>query len=493
MVRARRRLAALLLVATFVVACTDRTPPVVAAPSATVTPTANPNATPTPLSTTSIDALLRRAVCWYEDPALARKCVPVGPDVLTSIDVIGRSSDRRLIAPLVDMLNVDVGWNGAVEPALERLTGDHVEGADRARAWREWLTAHAPMPTPPGYAEWKARLLALTSSVGTQPPYTQLLTDKLGAALPLLHWTQVQPNASRPLSTPRAVAGRAATWLDPNEVVYGVAVAGEARAYPQRIVAWHGAVNDVVGGQPVLLSYCLPCGGAAAFDRRTSTVTLEFGTSGLSLQSRSLLLDRQTPRLWDALTGAAIGEPRAALAAVPMFTTTWADWFARHPATTVLDVTTGVIRDYAPGAANRDVLDAPGPLYPVTPVDARLEPKPMVLGVSAGGQQRAYPVADVTAKRIIQERIGTQDVVIVCEGDGKAIGAYEATGSTFVRIIDSGVDLVLADSDGNRWAMRESALINERSRKTLPALDTRETYWFAWASAYPGTSVYGKP
>ena len=66
------------------------------------------------------------------------------------------------------------------------------------------------------------------------------------AALPLLHWTQIQPNASRPLTTPRAVAGRAATWLDPNEVVYGIAVLGDARAYPQRIVAWHAQTSKHV-------------------------------------------------------------------------------------------------------------------------------------------------------------------------------------------------------------------------------------------------------
>lgn len=472
-------------------ACTEPTRPTVAPASVTTTPTSV--ATPAAFTDAQVEALLRRAVCWYADPALAKTCLPLQPEARGAIEEMAASGDRRFVAPLVDMANVAVGWNPQVEAALQRLTGDRAEGP---RGWREWLTAHPPVVTPAGYGEWKTRLLALTQTPETTPTYLDLLggargSTRLGAAIPLLHWTQVQPNASKPLTTPRSVTGRTATWLDADEVVYGLAVGGEARAYPRRIVAWHGAVNDVIGGQPVLLSYCVPCSSGVAFDRRLEADTLEFGTSGLVLQSRALLVDHSGNRLWDALTGAAIGEPRAALATVPMFTTTWADWFARHPETTVIDLaTTGALRDYAPAAAIKDVLAAPGPLYPVTPVDPRLGAKEPVLGVIAGDQPRAYPLVEADKRRLLRDRIGTQDVVIVTEGEGRAIAAYDATGVEFVRIIDSGVDLVVADSEGNRWAMRESALIDEKTRKTMRALPTRQSYWFAWSGAYPSTSVY---
>ena len=490
-------LATLLLAAVGSLGCSEPTRPTAA--TATVSSTPTVAATPATLSDTQVEALLRRAVCWYADPGLARTCLPVEPEARGAIEAMAASGDRRFIAPLVDMANVAVGWNPQVEAALQRLTNDRAEGP---RGWREWLTAHPPVVTPSGYGEWKARLLALTQTAETKPTYLDLLGGQqrggtrlggsgLGAALPLLHWTQVQPNASKPLTTPRSVTGRTATWLEADEVVYGLAVGGVARAYPRRIVAWHGAVNDVLGGQPVLLAYCVPCSSGVAFDRRLEADTLEFGTSGLVLQSRALLLDQSGNRLWDALTGAAIGEPRATLATVPMFTTTWADWFARHPETTVIDLaTTGALRNYAPAAAIKDALAAPGPLYPVTPVDTRLGAKEPVLGVLAGDQQRAYPLVEAGKRRLLRDRIGTQDIVIVTEGEGRAIAAYDATGVEFVRIIDSGVDLVVADSEGNRWAMRESALIDEKTRKTMRALPMRQSYWFAWSGAYPSTSVY---
>lgn len=479
-------LAAVVLAALASLACTL---PGARRPTTTPTATASASATATPGVRTDaqIEALLRRAVCWYPDPALARTCLPLQPDARAAIEEMAQSGDRRFVAPLVDMAQIDVGWGPQVDLALRRLTGDR---ADSPRSWRGWLGGHLPAPTTRGYAEWKARLLALTQEPDTKPTYRDLITERLGAALPLLHWTQAQPNASKPLTTPRAVAGRTATWLDPDEVVYGLAVGGTARAYPRRIVAWHGAVNDVLGGQPVLLAVCAPCGSAVAFDRRLESDTLEFGTSGLVIQSRALLFDQRGHRLWDALTGADLGDAKVALAPVPMFTTTWADWFARHPETTVLDLTTGTVRDYSPNAALAEVLAAPGALYPASGGDPRLSAKEVVVGVDAGAERRAYPLAEVARRRLIRDRIGQQEVVIVTEGEGRAVGVYDASGVEFLRIIDSGVDLVLADRDGNRWAMRESALINERTRDTRRALPTRQSYWFAWASAYPSTSVF---
>jgi len=50
---------------------------------------------------------------------------------------------------------------------------------------------------------------------------------------------------------PRAVAyyvpAARAAFLDANEPVLGLSLAGETRAYPLRMMAWHHVVNDEVG------------------------------------------------------------------------------------------------------------------------------------------------------------------------------------------------------------------------------------------------------
>jgi hypothetical protein len=50
-------------------------------------------------------------------------------------------------------------------------------------------------------------------------------------------------------------AGQADRLLKPSERVLGVALNGEAKAYPLRILNWHELANDSVGGWPVLVSW----------------------------------------------------------------------------------------------------------------------------------------------------------------------------------------------------------------------------------------------
>ena len=44
-------------------------------------------------------------------------------------------------------------------------------------------------------------------------------------------------------------------WLQDAEAVQVVEINGDARAYPIQILIWHEGVNDVVGGEPIHVSY----------------------------------------------------------------------------------------------------------------------------------------------------------------------------------------------------------------------------------------------
>jgi len=49
--------------------------------------------------------------------------------------------------------------------------------------------------------------------------------------------------------------------------VIGVEIAGDARAYPIRLMRWHEVVNDIVGGVPIAVTYSPLCDSVAVFDR----------------------------------------------------------------------------------------------------------------------------------------------------------------------------------------------------------------------------------
>ncbi len=57
------------------------------------------------------------------------------------------------------------------------------------------------------------------------------------------------------LDNPAVIPGEQATWLAPDELILGVIVGDEARAYPISQMAYHHIANDQIGGEPYLVTY----------------------------------------------------------------------------------------------------------------------------------------------------------------------------------------------------------------------------------------------
>ena len=126
-----------------------------------------------------------------------------------------------------------------------------------------------------------------------------------------------------------------------------------------------------------------------------------FGTSGLLYRSNKVMYDRLTNSLWQQLTGEPVVGPLAdsgiKLSFFPVELTTWGEWMARHPDTTVLALETGVYapeqyeHESDPRATYNDYFASPFTMFPVWERSDALETKAIVLGLSLGGESRAYP------------------------------------------------------------------------------------------------------
>ena len=482
-------------------ACVEREPPPTPAATATAAAETPAPASPAPtevgpLTESGVADLMRRAVCWYREPALAASCLPPGAETVEAIEVIGRSGDPRFVAPLIDMRWLAVGWARWVEDALEAITGERF---DDPRRWYEWAAEQEPQ-LPRGYVDWKARLLSFVD-----PAFEKLLAADRDYALrpDLLVWDGSAVDEVTPLRDPSFVHRVEERYLNRDDVVFGLVLNGQARAYPLRIIAWHRLVSDEVDGVPALIVFCAPCGGAVAFDTRTASEGEEhytLGSSGLVHDSRPLLFDEATNSLWDAFTGRPVsGELLGAdieLAQWTLVTTTWADWSVRHTNTSVLDLDTGHVRDYSPGAALRAEFASPAPAFPTSALDGRLAPKAPVLGVAVEGEARAYPVERVRERGIVHDTVSGVAIVLLSEGAGTAIRVYrsgalavtelEASGSGDLDLIAIGDD----GDDGTRWFVQEDGLVSTTDGRRYEALPQRELYWFAWAQTHPESSIW---
>jgi hypothetical protein len=107
----------------------------------------------------------------------------------------------------------------------------------------------------------------------------------------------------------RLADGKATGWsaaLGDNEPVIGLSIADDARAYPLCVLIWHEIVNDIVGGTPVIVTYCPLCNAALVFERSLDGRALDFGTTGKLLNSDLVMYDRQTESWWQQFTGDGI-------------------------------------------------------------------------------------------------------------------------------------------------------------------------------------------
>ena len=46
-----------------------------------------------------------------------------------------------------------------------------------------------------------------------------------------------------------------ASFLSPDDQVIGITIGGESKAYPLKILNWHEAVNDTLGGEPIVVTF----------------------------------------------------------------------------------------------------------------------------------------------------------------------------------------------------------------------------------------------
>jgi hypothetical protein len=173
-------------------------------------------------------------------------------------------------------------------------------------------------------------------------PLSPLLVDPstlVGAGIPRDGIPALQEPGSLSLQELPALGRR---FLLPSDLVVGVSLGGQARAYPLRVLVFHELVNDTLGNEPLLLVHQPLCGLLAVFSRRLQDKVASFGISGLVWNSCGLIYERGKPQrgLWLPLLGKAVSGPAAAagerLQLLPFTLTTWQQWLAAHPTTTLL-------------------------------------------------------------------------------------------------------------------------------------------------------------
>jgi hypothetical protein len=374
---------------------------------------------------------------------------------------------------------------------LEKQTGQRF--GDDLKRWRQWIWSR-PYAPHPNYIPFKAAVYGKVD-----PRFAEFFPPGVKADIRLdeVDWGGVGVDGIPPLDHPRHVPAAEARWLKDSHVVFGVALNGEARAYPKRILAWHELARDRLGGVELTLVYCTLCGTVIPYGSEAAGRRFTLGTSGLLYRSNKLMWDAETRSLWSTLEGRPVVGPLTgsaiALTAHPVVTTTWGEWRAEHPGTTVLSLETGHERDYSEGAAYRDYFASEALMFAVPQTDARLKPKDEVVALRLaprdappGTSPRALALSTAFLKKhpLHALRFAGHELVVVTSPDG-ANRVYQAGGTTFTRRAKG----TLEDAGGGRWRITEDALVQEQGAERRARVPAHRAFWFGWYAQFPETEL----
>ncbi|MEM3160412.1 MAG: DUF3179 domain-containing protein [Nitrososphaera sp.] len=291
------------------------------------------------------------------------------------------------------------------------------------------------------------------------------------------------------IDEPKFVSAQEAD-LRNGDLVLGLEINGDVRAYPLDILVWHEIVNDAVGGEPVAVTYCPLCFTNQVFKRTVEGEVVEFGTSGKLYNSNLVMYDRSTESYWSQALGQAIAGKRTGhlLERVPFDVAYWGDWKVINPDTKVLSQDTGFGRPYGADPYG-DYYTSPSIYFPVSNVDDRLGPKEIVVGLDNGGLYRAYPLSKIEAERAINDDLAGRHILLASH--------YPFTARAFDRTVDGQVlefeykDGAMTDRQtASVWNFDGAAISGELEGKRLERLPFDQGFWFEWAAFHPETELY---
>ena len=287
------------------------------------------------------------------------------------------------------------------------------------------------------------------------------------------------------------IAAKDASYLEGDNIVFGIEINGDARAYPKRILAWHEMFVDEVGGVNIAGVYCTLCGTVIPYKTELNGVNYALGTSGFLYRSNKLMYDKSTQSLWNTLKGEPVIGPLVdkgiKLEFLSVVTTTWEDWLRRHPETTVLSDNTGHSRDYGEGVAYHDYFATDQLMFHTPFNDTRLKNKQEILALRFPGspkEQLAIDTEFLNSHPIFEEKIGRQKVLVLTDATG-ANRVYDPENISFVSYDR---DSTLKDKNGTKWTLSEENLVSD-SGKTLSRLPYHRAFWFGWHATFPNTRL----
>ncbi|MFK5957381.1 MAG: DUF3179 domain-containing protein [Lutibacter sp.] len=343
-------------------------------------------------------------------------------------------------------------------------------------------------------------------------------TDTIQHAVPLSEIQIVLPKGSFPTLDNPIFVGKdeGLHMFFPMEPVIAIEINGKAKAYSLNILTMHEIANDVLGGVPILVTYCPLCNSGLVFNRKLTYKgeihTLEFEASGMLRKSNMIMLDRKTETLWQQLMGNAIVGTfnNAQLAILPSLLISVEDFFERYPEGKILSRKTGFTESEKRYGHNPytkyDSKTAPlKRFFDNDKVDKRLPVMERIVDIENNGDYKIYSFTSVAKKRVINDTFKSSKVVLFYKSgavsilDTSDITTSKNVGTVTVfnailnkqHLIFSKKEGVFIDNETkSKWDITGFCYEGKLKGTQLQIIPHSNHFAFAWLAFNPNSEIY---
>ena len=290
----------------------------------------------------------------------------------------------------------------------------------------------------------------------------------------------------------KILATVAANIVDSTKLIIGVNMNGQAKAYPIEIIGYHHQVQDTVGSEPVMVTYCSVCRTGRVFSPFVNGKFEKFRLVGMD-HFNAMFEDAKTKSWWRQATGIAVAGPLkgTALKEIASAQMSLGAWISKYPNTLILQPDTLFAKQYKAlkgfdegtiksGLEKRD--------------SASWKFKSWVVGVQIASHAKAYDWNDLIKQRVINDTFENTALVLVLENDDRSFHVFNRQmNDMLLQFTWEAVTQTLKDATTNSvWNMDGECIEGVLKGSRLSTIQAYQEFWHSWESFHPTTIKYKK-
>ena len=275
-----------------------------------------------------------------------------------------------------------------------------------------------------------------------------------------------------------------------SNLIIGIEVNGQAKAYPIQLIGYHHQIRDSIGGKPVLVTYCTVCRTGRVYSPVLEGKPETFRLVGMD-HFNAMFEDQTTKSWWRQVNGKCIAGSRKGMQLETLASDqmTLGDWIAAHPNTLILQPDSSFKPRYK-SLAGYDEGNVKSALEKKDSLSWKK--KSWVIGIEINHQSKAYDWNDLLASTIISDSLNGKAVLLTLEPNHKTFYVLDRQldGNILQFTYNTNTGKIEDTATQSQWQADGSCIAGSLKGKQLNRIQAYQEFWHSWSYFHENTRRY---